>query len=76
MVDDGVNGYLCEVASAPDLARAMGQMLALTPEQRQAMGQQGRLKMERSYDERLVVGKYLQTLVALLNGDTDTLPQV
>jgi glycosyltransferase involved in cell wall biosynthesis len=65
VVDDGVNGYLCEVANSPDLARAMGQMLALTPTEREAMGQQGRLKMERSYDERLVVNQYLETLSRL-----------
>jgi glycosyltransferase involved in cell wall biosynthesis len=65
VVDEGVNGYLCEVANAPDLARAMGQMLALTPTEREAMGQQGRLKMERSYDERLVVNQYLETLSRL-----------
>jgi glycosyltransferase involved in cell wall biosynthesis len=62
VVDEGVNGYLCEVANAPDLARAMGQMLALTPEERHAMGQQGRLKVERFYDERFVVYQYLGVL--------------
>jgi glycosyltransferase involved in cell wall biosynthesis len=65
VVDDGVNGYLCEVANAPDLARAMGQMLALTPTEREAMGPQGRLKMERSYDERLVIHQYLEALSGL-----------
>jgi glycosyltransferase involved in cell wall biosynthesis len=65
VVDHGVNGYLCEVANAPDLARVMGQMLALSPNERETMGQQGRLKMERSYDERLVVKLYLDVLAKL-----------
>ena len=65
VVDDGISGYLCAPGDAQDLSRAMGQLLALTPDERQAMGQQGRLKMERSYDERLVVNQYLAALAKL-----------
>jgi glycosyltransferase involved in cell wall biosynthesis len=62
VVDDGVNGYLCEVANAADLARAMGQMLRLNSEERQAMGHKGRAKMQRLYDEQLVINQYLKSM--------------
>jgi len=65
VVDDGVNGYLCEPKSADDLANAMGRILSLSQDERIAMGREGRHKMEREFDERLVVGKYLQTLSEL-----------
>lgn len=62
VVDDGVNGYMCEVANAADLAKAMGKMLLINSDERQAMGQQGRAKMERLYDERLVINQYLKSI--------------
>jgi glycosyltransferase involved in cell wall biosynthesis len=65
VVDDGVSGYLCVPGNAQDLSRALGQMLALTPDERHAMGRQGRLKMERFYDERTVIKHYLTALMQL-----------
>ena len=41
-VDDGVNGYLCEVRSASSLADAMLKVARAEPAQRRAMGQAGR----------------------------------
>jgi len=65
VVDDGVNGYLCEPKCADDLATAMCRLLGLSADERAEMGRQGRLKMEREYDERLVVDLYLNTLDSL-----------
>jgi glycosyltransferase involved in cell wall biosynthesis len=65
VVDDGVSGYLCLPGDAQDLSLALGKMLALTPDERQAMGQKGRLKIERFYDERLVINQYLKALIQL-----------
>lgn len=59
VVDDGVNGYLCQVRDAADLAEKMSQMLLLSSEQREAMGLRGRAKMEAEFDEQIVIGKYL-----------------
>jgi glycosyltransferase involved in cell wall biosynthesis len=65
VVDHGVNGYLCKVRHAEDLAEKMNQMLLLSPEQRIAMGSRGRVKMEAEFDEQIVIGKYLDAIEAI-----------
>jgi len=62
VVDDGVNGYLCKVRDAGDLAVKMERMLSLSPEQRSEMGKRGRAKMEVEFDEQIVIGKYLSVI--------------
>ncbi|MGB4347346.1 MAG: glycosyltransferase family 4 protein [Burkholderiaceae bacterium] len=66
VVDDGVNGYLCKVRDARDLAAKMEQMLSLSPEQRSKMGQQGRAKMVAEFDEKIVINKYLAAIEQIL----------
>lgn len=65
VVDDGVNGYLCKVGDAGDLAKKMKRMLSLSLDQRLKMGRNGRLKIEREFDERLVIKKYLDAIQRL-----------
>lgn len=67
VVDDGVNGYLCNVRDTEDLAKKMEQMLALSPDERSVMGRCGREKVEREFDERIVIGKYLEAIAEVLN---------
>jgi len=62
VVDDGVNGFLCQVRSGEDLAKKMAQMLSLSVEARLAMGRAGRAKMERQFDEQFVIDRYLAVL--------------
>ena len=62
VVDDGVNGYLCKVRDAGDLAEKMELMLSLPPEQRSKMGQRGRAKMVTKFDEQIVIKKYLAAI--------------
>ena len=59
VVDHGVNGYLCKVRDAGDLAEKMERMLSLSPEQRSEMGQRGRAKMVAEFNEQIVIKKYL-----------------
>lgn len=66
VVDDGVNGYLCRPRDAPDLAAKMLAMLELGDEGRRAMGLAGRVKMEREFDEAIVVARYLEAIEAAL----------
>ncbi|WP_108483560.1 glycosyltransferase family 4 protein [Oceaniglobus ichthyenteri] len=65
VVDTGVSGFLCEVRNADSLAMAMGRFLALSPDARTAMGQAGRAKMEREFDQGLVVAAYREALLTL-----------
>jgi glycosyltransferase involved in cell wall biosynthesis len=62
VVIDGVNGYLCKVRDAEDLAAKMNQMLCLSVEQRKEMGLRGRAKMQSDFDETIVIKKYLTVI--------------
>jgi glycosyltransferase involved in cell wall biosynthesis len=62
VVEDGVNGLLCEARDAADLARAMLDMASLPLARRQRMGTAGRRKVEETFDEALVIRKYLDTI--------------
>jgi glycosyltransferase involved in cell wall biosynthesis len=66
VVDDGVNGYLCKVRDAEDLAAKMERMLGLSMDERAAMGRAGRKKMEAQFDEKIVIAKYLQVVAELV----------
>jgi glycosyltransferase involved in cell wall biosynthesis len=66
VVDDGVNGYLCKVRDAEDLAAKMERMLGLSMDERAAMGRAGRRKMEAQFDEKIVIAKYLQVVAELV----------
>jgi len=62
VVDDGRNGYLCAVKDGASLADACARFLALTPDDRSAMGRAGRSKMEQEFDQALVATAYLSAI--------------
>lgn len=62
VVDEGMNGFLAKVQDARSLANAMLRMIRLSPAERASMGSAGRTKMERQYDEKLVIARYLQAI--------------
>lgn len=64
-IDHRVTGFLCAPRSAPLLTEAMEEFLALDPDGRRAMGDAGRDKMVRQFDERLVHAAYLDALSSL-----------
>ena len=65
-VNDGVTGFLCKVRNAHDLEDKMRRMIALSPAQRGAMGAMGRRKMEREYDQNIVIERYLEAVYQVL----------
>ena len=65
IVEDGVNGYLCEVANAVSLADAMRRMAELPAEGRQAMGEAARSRVQQEFSETRVVDAYLQALAEI-----------
>jgi glycosyltransferase involved in cell wall biosynthesis len=58
VVDDGITGFLCKVKDPEDLAHKMEHVLRLLPAQRHEMGQKGREKMIRTFDERIINNIY------------------
>ncbi|MCF2155401.1 glycosyltransferase [Photobacterium carnosum] len=65
-VDDGINGYLCEIRSTASLVQALDQMINHTHQERLAMGVKSREKIEREFDEKIVINKYLNAINDLL----------
>ena len=62
LIDDGINGYLCQKKDSYDLAEKMKLMLNLTNKKREKMGLSGRAKMIESFDEEIVIKKYLSVI--------------
>jgi len=62
VVEDGVNGLLCEVRSAGSLADAMRKMIRMSAADRAEMGRAARRTVEERFSEERVVGVYLDAL--------------
>jgi glycosyltransferase involved in cell wall biosynthesis len=65
VVDDGVTGYLCRIKDTLDLADKMELILLLPEEERKLMGQKGREKILREFDERIVIQRYIEVIEGL-----------
>ncbi len=62
VVDHGVNGFLCQPKNSESLAEQIQKIMALTPVERAEMGQKGREKIINEFDEKIVIGKYLDAI--------------
>lgn len=62
VVDDGVNGFLCQPKNTNDLAEKMEKMILLEPQRRSEMGRMGRQKVELEFDEKIVIERYLAVI--------------
>jgi glycosyltransferase involved in cell wall biosynthesis len=61
-VEDGVTGFLCPARDAQALRLACLKIAALSPEDRTAMGRQGRARVARLHDQGLVIAAYRTAL--------------
>ena len=59
---DGVTGLLCAARSATSLADAMRRMAGMTYQERAAMGQAARQRVEGHFSEKIVIQSYLDAL--------------
>lgn len=62
VVEHGVNGYLCKLKDANDLADKMEAMSKLDDATLERFGQNGREKVVADYDEHLVIAKYVDAI--------------
>jgi glycosyltransferase involved in cell wall biosynthesis len=60
VVEDGVNGYLCQVKNVEDLASQMEKLILLPMEERKKMGDAGRKKVLADFDEKIIIDIYRQ----------------
>ncbi|WP_200763259.1 glycosyltransferase family 4 protein [Nitrosophilus alvini] len=66
VVEDGVNGFLCNVKDSIDLADKMEKILNLSEEERKTMGKKGREKVIKEFDEKIVIEKYMEAIKDIL----------
>jgi glycosyltransferase involved in cell wall biosynthesis len=64
-VVDGRNGFLCRPRDPVDLAAKMLRMAGSSETEREAMGTASRRIAEQRFDEKIVIGRYLETIDAL-----------
>lgn len=64
VLEEGVNGFFCEVRNPQSLANAMEKMMLLDADSLHEMGQNGRKIAENRFDERIVVEKYMMEIFA------------
>lgn len=68
VVDDGINGFLCEVKNSKDLANRMEKMISLSEGERNKIGKNGRKKIIKEFDEKIVIDKYIEVIDEILKG--------
>ncbi len=66
VVEDGVNGFLCEKENAHHLAEKIEQIILLTNYDRMQMGKKGREKVVKEFDEPIVNDKYIAAIQEML----------
>lgn len=69
-VEHGVTGYLCQPRDAVDLADRMRDVMALSEDQRLAMGERGRKKMQTEFEESIVIDRYLAVIRRIVAADS------
>jgi len=65
VIDEGVNGFLCESRDPASLANAMDSLASLPEGRRASMGAASRRKVQEQFSEALVVRAYLDVLASL-----------
>lgn len=67
VVEDNINGLICEGRNYKDLAAKMEKMINLKEGERIKMGKKGRERMKNDFDEKIVIKKYLGVINKIVN---------
>lgn len=65
VIDDGINGYVVEEKNTQDLIDKIELFLTKSREERKQMGLAGRKKVEREFDRKIVIEKYISILTEI-----------
>ena len=60
--EDGITGFSCKAKDVKSLETAIEKFLQLSHEEKAAMGEKGRSKMQKEYDRNIVVDRYINEL--------------
>jgi glycosyltransferase involved in cell wall biosynthesis len=71
VVEDNVNGFLCQRKNPQDLVRCMKQMMSLSFKERAHFGLLGRRRVYTLYHQSIIVNKYIRALKKLLPRASD-----
>ena len=66
-VNDGVNGFLCAPKNVEDLINKLEIVINMTGSDRIHMGLNSRKKMEKEFDEKIVLDKYKEEIFQIYN---------
>ena len=66
VVDHGVNGYICKIKDSEDLTEKMIKMLRLSSRERNKMGERGREKIIKEFDESIIFKKYIDSIKEII----------
>lgn len=66
-VDDGITGFIVKPKDTIDVADKIRKFILLSNDEKKAMGEAGRRKMERQFDRRIVVDAYIDQINEILN---------
>jgi glycosyltransferase involved in cell wall biosynthesis len=62
VVEDGINGFLCQPNSVESLRAAINEFINMTKEEKQLMGDTGRQIVEREFSEKQIIDFYLKKI--------------
>lgn len=62
VVDDGINGFLCQPKNTTDLIQKLANFVTLSPSERASMGLAGRRKVLEQFDEEIIIKHYLTAI--------------
>lgn len=71
VVEDGVTGFMAKTANVETLVVAMAKFIKLPFDKKIEMGKHGRIKMEKEFDQQIVIDKYMQVVNNLLGRSVD-----
>ena len=66
--DEGISGFGFEPRSTESLIQAIEKFIKLPYEEKRAMGEAGRRKVEKEFDRQIVVDAYMQEIEKILEG--------
>lgn len=66
-VEHGINGFLCKPRDTESLISALGKIVDMSHHERLEMGWRSRKKIEKEFDENIVINKYLETIKQVSN---------